>query len=325
MGFAGTPAFAAQQLQALLDHQESLGLEVSCVLTQPDRAAGRGLSMTPSLVKQIAQNRGAPIYTPAGLKAGHPDAASTHRALQGHRLDVLIVVAYGLILPASILTLPRWGCINLHASLLPRWRGAAPIQRALASGDTQTGVCVMQMADGLDTGPIWSTHELVIDPLDTFQVLHDRLAALASEALLAWLEWRPFLTRQPTAQPEVGVCYAAKITAEDRPIRFERPADDVCNQVRALDPSPGATASWQGVALKCGGAGVVEELGRWAPSGTIVRLPSRSQPFIAVACGRGVVGLSWFQRPGGKRQSAEVFARGAGWAVGSSFDSGSDA
>lgn len=322
MGFAGTPAFAAQQFQALLDHQEALELEVSCVLTQPDRVAGRGLSMTPSLVKQIAQHRGVPVYTPASLRDGQPDAAMAHRALRDHGLDVLIVVAYGLILPASILKLPRWGCINLHASLLPRWRGAAPIQRALASGDTQTGVCVMQMADGLDTGPIWSTHQLVIKPLDTVQSLHDHLATLASQALMEWLRSRPFLSGQPTAQPEVGVCYASKITAADRPVRFEKSAVCVCNQVRALDPSPGTTIIWQGITLKCGGAGVVEELGHWAPPGTIVRLPSTSQPFIAVACGQGVVGLAWFQRPGGKRQPAEVFARGAGWAVGSCLDSG---
>lgn len=316
VGFAGSPGFAAEQLKALLAQQVALGIELVCVFTQPDRPAGRGLAMQACAVKQVAESAGLPVHAPQSLRAGQPGADEACAALAAARLDVLVVVAYGLLLPQPVLDLPRWGCINLHASLLPRWRGAAPIQRALAAGDAETGICVMQMEAGLDTGPIWSTHRLSIAPDDTVASLHDRLASLGTEALSEWFRMRPFLAGPPSPQPNEGSCYAPKITAQDRPAQLAEPAERVACQIRSLDPSPGSTVSWQGVTLKCGAALVVERHGQWAAPGTILKLPTPTQPFLSVACGTGVVGLGWFQRPGGKRLSAPEFSKGAGWAVG---------
>lgn len=318
--FAGTPEFAAVHLRALIGAAPAEGHQLVGVLTQPDRAAGRGLSLTPTPVRQLAEAAGLPVLTPSSLRADKPGGPEAQADLAALLPDLLIVVAYGLLLPQAVLDIPRFGCINVHASLLPRWRGAAPIQRAIEAGDAQTGICLMKMEAGLDTGPIWSTHPLAVGPHETAEELHDRLARLGAEALVTLLEDPPFFHQPPQPQAEAGVCYAAKITARDRGLDFSLPARELVNRTRALDPSPAATAKLKGHALKLGGARLVDSLGQWAAPGEIVALPSGEQQGLVVACGQGLLGLGWLQRAGGKRLSAAEFARGAGLAVGDCFE-----
>ncbi len=325
--FAGTPEFAASHLRALIAECPALGYELVGVFTQPDRASGRGLQLTPSPVRALAQLHQIPVFTPNSLRSDRPGGPEGQRQLAALAPDLMLVVAYGLLLPKEVLSLPRLGCINVHASLLPRWRGAAPIQRAIEAGDTLTGVSLMQMEAGLDTGPVWSVHPLAIEPTDTAGLLHDTLAALGAQALVDLLRRQPFERETPAPQREDGACYAAKITAQDRRIPLGLDAVTVFNRIRSLDPSPGASLVFRGQPVKVGGAALVDPSGRWAEPGRIVSVPSASQSGLVVACGQGLLGLGWLQRAGGKRLGAAEFVRGVGISVNDAFllEGGSDA
>ena len=249
VAFAGTPAFAAHALRALFD----AGHEIPLVLTQPDRPAGRGMQLQPSAVKQCAQDLGLAVSQPRGLRLdgrhAH-DASLARQQLEDARVDVLVVVAYGLILPRWVLDLPRHGCLNIHASLLPRWRGAAPIQRAIEAGDDLTGVCVMRMDEGLDTGEIVRASAEPIAAHDTAGTMHDRLAILGARDIveaLADLRAEGKLSSQP--QPSEGITYAHKIDKAEAAIDWREPADCIERRIRAFDPFPGC-------AFVCGGQSV---------------------------------------------------------------------
>ncbi|MBU3693234.1 MAG: methionyl-tRNA formyltransferase [Rhodocyclaceae bacterium] len=308
LGFAGTPEFAARVLQALLD----TGHRPQVVLTQPDRPAGRGLASQPSAVKKLALAQGIAVAQPQTLRT-----VEGRQVLADADLDVLVVVAYGLILPVEALTLPRWGCLNVHASLLPRWRGAAPLQRAILAGDAETGVCIMQMDAGLDTGPVVRRVSTPIAPDETTESLHDRLATLGGAALCDVLARPgPWLS---TAQPEAGVTYAAKIDKAEARINWARPAVEVDRQIRAFNPIPGA---WGEIACERIG---VERVKVWQSSigplkgGAPGEILAVSDGALCVACGEGSVLLGELQRPGQRRGPARAFCQGLGLGVGDRF------
>jgi len=293
--FAGTPAFAARALSALLD----AGHEIGLVLTQPDRPAGRGLKPVPAAVTALARERGLTVYQPTSLK--DPEA---HERLRAVEADAMVVAAYGLILPAAVLGLPRRGAINIHASLLPRWRGAAPIQRAILAGDACTGISVMQMDPGLDTGPVLAAESLPIAAEDTSASLHDKLAELGARLIvstLAQLE-RGKLAARP--QQAAGATYAAKIAKSESAIDWNQTATDIERKVRAFNPAPGASTAANGCPLKIWRARVVARKG--AP-GTILEASAAG---IVVACGEDALCVQELQRAGGKRLSAAHFLAG---------------
>lgn len=290
--FAGTPEFAAVSLAALLDARH----EVTLVLTQPDRPAGRGLKSQPSAVKRLAQDRGLSLLQPATLKE-----PAVRNAMSAARPEAMVVAAYGLLVPAALLSLPRRGCINVHASLLPRWRGAAPIQRALLAGDAVTGISIMQMEEGLDTGPVLLQERLAISPDDTAGSLHDKLAKLGGQQLVRALA-QP---SSPQPQDESAATYAARITKGEAEIEWGRPAQEIERQVRAFDPAPGAQSRLDGVAIKVWHARA--EPGAQAPPGTICAADAGG---ILIACGKGALRISELQRAGGKRMTAAAFIAG---------------
>ena len=303
--FAGTPEFAVPALEALA----TAGHELAALLTQPDRPAGRGLAAAAGPVKQAAQRRGVLVLQPPTLK----DAAVQAR-LADLAPDALVVAAYGLILPQAVLDIPRLGALNIHASLLPRWRGAAPIERALLAGDPVTGVCIMQMDAGLDTGPVLLRDELPIASEDTAGTLHDKLAALGARLLVAALDGLASGTLRPTPQPSEGVTYAAKILKHETRLEWSRSADEVERQVRAFNPAPGAGAHVRGGELKIWRARVVEAHG--APGAVI----ATGADGITVACGDGALRLEELQRAGGRRLPAAAFLRGFPLAPGDRFE-----
>jgi methionyl-tRNA formyltransferase len=302
VAFAGTPEFAAAALQRLID----AGFPIPLVLTQPDRPAGRGLKLQASPVKQLALRHGLGVAQPRGLRLDGrwaDDAAAARVALEAAAPDVIVVAAYGLILPPWVLALPRLGCLNIHASLLPRWRGAAPIQRAIESGDAQTGITIMLMDAGLDTGPMLLCEAVAIDAADSAATLHDRLAPLGARLIVDALEAlaRGDLTPQP--QPADGVTYARKIDKSESAIDWTRPAAEIERKARAFDPAPGCVADLDGAPLKVWRAQV--SAGFDAVPGT---LQWRSDG-PAVACGDGqALTLLEVQRPGGRRQSGSSWA-----------------
>ncbi|MDH5245397.1 MAG: methionyl-tRNA formyltransferase [Betaproteobacteria bacterium] len=299
IGFAGTPAFAAAVLRSLQD----AGFAVVLVLTQPDRPRGRGLNVAPSPVKRVALEGGIPVYEPAKLA---PEAACA--PILVNPLDVLVVAAYGLILPPAVLAWPRYGCINVHASLLPRWRGAAPIQRALLAGDAQTGVTLMQMDAGLDTGPILDAVRVPIGPRDTAATLEHKLAAQGAACLIAHL--RRLAARsagRPVAQPAEGVTYAAKIRKAEADIDWSASVADVDRQVRAFDPVPGASTLLAGERIKVWRARPVPSVAPGTTPGTVIATTGDS---IVVACGDGALGIAELQPAGGRRMSAAAFLAG---------------
>ncbi len=305
VAFAGTPPFAAVALQRLLD----AGCTPPLVLTQPDRPAGRGLKLQASAVKQLALAHGLPLAQPRGLRLDGKfaqDAADAHRALQAARPDVLVVAAYGLILPQWVLALPGFGCINIHASLLPRWRGAAPIQRAIEAGDAATGVCIMQMDAGLDTGDILRRQPLAIAADDTAASLTQRLAGLGAELLLATLREVASGAAARTPQPADGVSYAHKIEKAEAAIDWQQDAAQIERRVRAFDPFPGAGFEWQGESLKLWRATL--RSGVQGPPGT--RMASPPGTFV-MACGRDALELLEVQRPGGRRQPVSAWLQAA--------------
>lgn len=301
--FAGTPVFAAVSLSALLD----AGHEVVLVLTQPDRPAGRGLRLQQSPVKAIASARGLMLEQPSTLKE---EVSLLHR-VAALKADALVVAAYGLILPKPWLGLARLGAINIHASLLPRWRGAAPIQRALLSGDAETGITIMQMDEGLDTGAILLQEAIKIESDDTAQRLHDKLAALGAQLILKALR-NPC---EPRQQDPALATYAAKIEKREAHLDWQESAFVLERKVRAFNPFPGAYFSVDGAPLKIWRAEVVR--GVSAPPGTVCELDNAS---LTVACGEDALRLFEVQRAGGKRLSAGAFLTGYPIHVGQRFE-----
>jgi methionyl-tRNA formyltransferase len=315
IAFAGTPEFAAHQLAFLLEKK----VNIAVVLTQPDRQAGRGLQTKPSPVKQCAQLHQIPTLQPLSLKRGE-EAEQTITHLKQLKLDLLIVAAYGLILPKSVLDIPRLGCVNVHASLLPRWRGAAPINRAIEAGDTETGICLMKMDEGLDTGDILSTHKTPIDSSDTAGTLEKRLSQMGAEALFSYLKNpRQFV---PMPQPNEGISYAHKIKKEECVLDWKKPAQTLVNHIRSLNPISGLAVTLKGdLVFKVWKAEIVPstlqtQLKTTTPTnpGTIVSIDPKLG-FI-VSCGvsntneNGMVRLTELQKPGGKRMADTEFLKG---------------
>jgi len=299
--FAGTPEFAERALAALL----GAGHDVVLVLTQPDRAAGRGMRATQSPVKRLGLARGLEVYQPETLK---PSASAERVAAAAP--DLIIVAAYGLILPQGLLELAPLGAINIHASLLPRWRGAAPIQRAIMAGDIESGITIMQMDRGLDTGPILAQQSVAIEAVDDAGTLHDKLAALGAQMIVHALNMlaRGQLVAMP--QPETGVSYAYKLDKQDRQLDWARPAQALAYLVRALRPAPGALTLLAGEPVKVWEAQAVD--GRGAPG----RVIGVGDGGIIVACGQGALAIRRLQRGGGKPLDAAAFQRGRSIGVG---------
>jgi len=302
--FAGTPEFAAVALRALLEARVSIPL----VLTQPDRPAGRGKKLVASPVKQLALAHGIPVHQPEKLR----DPA-THAPLIEAAPDLLVVAAYGLILPQAVLDIPRQGALNIHASLLPRWRGAAPIQRCIEAGDTETGVTLMQMDAGLDTGPMLLAESIKVDAGGTGGSLHDRLAALGARMIVDAL--CGFDALKPVPQPAEGVTYAHKIDKAEAAIDWSMPAVQLERKIRAFDPFPGCTARLGEATIKLWRAKCADGQGE---AGTILQVGNEG---IVVACGEGALRLVELQRPGGRRLASVDFLRGFPVAVGQHFDS----
>lgn len=312
--FAGTPEFARLALVALIE----AGHTIPLVLTQPDRPAGRGLKLTPSPVKQAALDAGIPVAQPRSLRLDgkYPEeAAEAHRLLTEAAPDVMVVAAYGLILPQWTLDLPRLGCLNIHASLLPRWRGAAPIQRAIEAGDAQTGITIMQMDVGLDTGDMLDIRSVPIGPNDTAATLHDALAEVGARAIVDVVQaMADGHAPVPQPQPEAGVTYAAKLDKAEAVLDWSLPAETLARRIRAFDPVPGATTRLPGLAdpvkvwaaqvLAADVAGKSSEAAR--PGDVLAATPEG----IDVATGAGVLRLTVLQKPGAKRQPVDVFVRG---------------
>jgi methionyl-tRNA formyltransferase len=302
IGFAGTPEFARVALAALIE----AGYTVPLVLTQPDRPAGRGLKLQASAVKQLALVHDITVAQPRSLRLDGKfpeDAQAARAALQAADLDVLVVAAYGLILPAWVLGTPRHGCLNIHGSLLPRWRGAAPIHRAIEAGDRRTGITLMQMDAGLDTGDMLRVESTDIAADETTGSLHDRLAALGATCLLRTLELLAQGALQPVAQPAEGVSYAHKIAKAEAAIDWMQPAETLARRVRAFDPFPGCTAEIDGQPIKVWRARAVP--GSGVPGTLIAATDGR----LLVACGSGALELLEVQRSGGRRISAREFAQ----------------
>jgi methionyl-tRNA formyltransferase len=294
--FAGTPAFAVPALDALAGR----GHTVVGVLTQPDRPAGRGRSKSAGAVKQRALQLGLPIAQPVRLTT-----PEERRCLHDWAPDLLVVVAYGLILPQVVLDIPRLGCLNIHASLLPRWRGAAPIQRAILAGDRETGVCVMQLEAGLDTGPVLGERRVPIGERTTAAELHDQLALLGAQELLLVIEALAQGKAQPRPQPATGVCYAAKIDKREALIDWTQSAAQIARQVRAFNPWPVAETRCQGVQLRIWMAQAIEASPAGALPGAVLGLRAGA---LHVVCGAGVLAIESLQQSGRRVISAADFA-----------------
>lgn len=311
--FAGTPEFARVALQAL----HEAGHAIALVLTQPDRPAGRGLKLQPSPVKAWALQHGWPVAQPRSLRLDgkYPqDATAAREALAAARAQAMVVAAYGLILPQWVLDMPPLGCLNIHASLLPRWRGAAPIHRAIEAGDRETGVTIMQMDAGLDTGDMLLPEALPIGD-DSTGRLHDRLAALGGRLIVQALAAAEAGTLVRTPQPAEGVSYAHKIEKAEAKIDWTQDAEAIVRRIRAFDPFPGAVSALGGEAVKFWGAQAQAGEPVAAP-GTVLRAAPEG---IAVAAGRGTVVATELQRAGGKRLGAADFLRGFPVEAGSVF------
>lgn len=301
----GTPDFAVPALAALLD----AGHEAAGVYSQPPRPAGRGQQVRPSPVQKFAESRGLPTFTPRSLRKVEEQAAFA--ALNA---DVAVVAAYGLILPKPVLEAPRLGCVNIHGSLLPRWRGAAPIQRALLAGDAETGITIMQMDEGLDTGGMLLKEALLIGPQDTASSLHDRLAAMGARLIVDALAGLERGEARAAPQPDDGVLYAAKLTRDDGRLDWAAPADVIDRQVRALTPWPGC---WFDLPAELGGERVkvlaaAPVVGSGAPGAVL-------DADMTVACGEGAVRIVSAQRPGKAAVSGGDFLRGLRLAPGASL------
>jgi len=287
--FAGTPHFAASALVALLkEHQ------VVAVLTQPDRPSGRGMQLIPSPVKQLALQHGLPVLQPTTLK--NEEAQHAIAALDA---DLMVVAAYGLILPQAVLQLPRCGCLNIHASLLPRWRGAAPIQRAILAGDAETGITIMQMDEGLDTGDMLLRHTCPIAATDTGHTLHDKLAVIGADSILEALRLLQEHHLTPVKQDNAAATYAAKLLKSEAQVDWRQDARQIERAVRAFNPFPVCHADFNGVTIKIWQAGLCA-----GEQGVPGRVLAADKQGITVACGKDALRLEVLQRPGGKAQPA---------------------
>ena len=293
--FAGTPKFAQRSLAGILE----AGHEVALVLTQPDRPAGRGMRPAESAVKRLAQERQIAVFQPATLK----DSEGLARIVAAQP-QILVVAAYGLLLPRAVLDCAPLGALNVHASLLPRWRGAAPIQRAILAGDRESGITIMKMDAGLDSGPMLKQSAIPITEYDDAGTLHDRLASLGAEMIVSALAAVETVQASYTPQPSVGVTYARKIDKAESILDWSRPAAELARAVRAFRPAPGATSTLAGATVKIWDARV--EQGAGIPGTTLAVGPQE----ILVACGVGALAVTQLQRAGGKRLSAAAFLRG---------------
>ncbi|MBS1175079.1 MAG: fmt [Burkholderiaceae bacterium] len=302
--FAGTPEFAAQALAAII----AAGFNVPLVLTQPDRPSGRGMKLTPSAVKQIALQHSIPVAQPISLRLNgkYPDQAEEARArLVAAQADVMVVAAYGLILPEDALNLPKHGCINIHASLLPRWRGAAPIHRAIEAGDAQTGITLMQMDAGLDTGDMLAVETMPILPTHTTALLHDELAQIGARMVVNYLQQlQAGQAPKPVPQPTDGITYAEKISKAESKIDWHQSAEVLARKIRALNPAPVCVSEWQQQPLKIWAAQALLTPHASAV-GTILAI---NQSGVHVACGQGVLCITEMQKAGGKRGLATQVA-----------------
>ena len=295
--FAGTPDFAAAALKAIA----AAGFEIPLVLTQPDRPKGRGMQLAPSPVKQAALELGLRVAQPEKLR----NNAEALQMLEEVEADVMVVAAYGLILPQDVLDAPKHGCLNIHASLLPRWRGAAPIQRAIEAGDAETGVCIMQMDIGLDTGYVVSEHRYAIQPTDTANEVHDALMSLGAAAIVADLQQLKTEGRlKSVKQPEEGVTYAQKLSKEEARINWNESAAVIERKIRAFNPVPAAWVEYQGKPMKIWRAEVVAQQGR---AGEVL---SCSADGLVVACGENALKITELQPSGSKRMDIAAFAAG---------------
>jgi len=317
--FAGTPEFARVALERL----HASGHTIALVLSQPDRPAGRGMKLQASAVKQFAVEHGIPVSQPRSLRLDgkYPeDAATARQAIADANADVMVVAAYGLILPQWVLDdmalHNKFGCLNIHGSLLPRWRGAAPIHRAIEAGDTETGVTIMQMDAGLDTGDMLLVHSMDILPTDTTATLHDRMAALGGDLIVMALDMAAAGRLEPVPQPAAGVTYAHKIEKHEAAIDWQLDAASIVRRVRAFNPFPGATATLNGEVVKVWGAHAVDGPTAEAPGSIVVVAPVG----IEVAAMQSIVSLTELQRPGGKRLPVAEFLRGFGVQVGQQFE-----
>lgn len=307
LAFAGTPEFAAVALRALLD----AGYPVPLVLTQPPRRAGRGMKLQATAVQQVAEEHGLAVMHPRSLRLDgkHPDdAQAAQEALRAAAPQVMVVAAYGLILPPWVLALPRHGCLNIHASLLPRWRGAAPIQRAIAAGEACTGVTIMQMDAGLDTGDMLLRAKEPIGPETTAGDLHDALADSGARLIVEALDRLQAGTLVATAQPAEGATYAHKISTAEALLDWAQPARVLAQRVRAFNPVPGARTHHGEQQLKVWRAHALDaDAPQEAPPGQVLAV---ERDGVYVACGRGVLCLTELQRAGGKRLPVQVFISG---------------
>ena len=295
--FAGTPDFAAAALKAIA----AAGFEIPLVLTQPDRPKGRGMQLAPSPVKQAALELGLRVAQPEKLR----NNAEALQMLKEVEADVMVVAAYGLILPQDVLDTPRHGCLNIHASLLPRWRGAAPIQRAIEAGDAETGVCIMQMDIGLDTGGVVSEHRYAIQPTDTANEVHDALMNLGAAAIVADLQQLKTEGRlKSVKQPEEGVTYAQKLSKEEARIDWNESAAVIERKIRAFNPVPAAWVEYQDKPMKIWRAEVVAQQGR---AGEVL---SCSSDGLIIACGENALKITELQPSGSKRMNIAAFAAG---------------
>ncbi|MBB5193310.1 methionyl-tRNA formyltransferase [Silvimonas terrae] len=299
--FAGTPDFAAAALAALIE----AGHEIALVLTQPDRPSGRGMKLTASPVKQLALQHGLPVYQPEKLRS--PEQQAPVAAIAA---EVMIVAAYGLILPQAVLDMPRLGCLNIHGSLLPRWRGAAPIQRAILAGDAETGITIMQMDAGLDTGDMLSMHPVRIEATDNATTLHDKLAVAGAAAVVDALAELPRLQAARQPQPPEGVTYAEKLRKEESQIDWQHSAVALDRMIRAFNPFPSAQTTLAGEALKIWRAEPVSGQGQ---PGEVIQADRHG---LLVATGDGVLKLLEVQKAGGKRMDAAALLAGGGITVG---------
>lgn len=303
--FAGTPDFASQALSALLAQKKH---EIVLVLTQPDRPAGRGMKLTRSAVKEVALTHQLPIYQPTTLKTD-----TAQQALIDAKADLMIVAAYGLILPQKVLDIPLYGCLNIHASLLPRWRGAAPIQRAILAGDKQTGITIMQMDAGLDTGDILLTHTVPISETDTAGSLHDKLASCGAKAIIAALDALTLLQERRRKQPMEGVTYAEKLKKEEARIDWSLPASVLARQIRAFNPFPGSYALYNIEPIKFWQAVPIDGHGQ---PGEVL---DTHKGAITIACQSGALTVTRLQKPGSRQMDAASFLAGFPVKIGNFF------
>lgn len=305
--FAGTPSFAAPALEALAD----AGHEIALVLTQPDRPAGRGMKTTPGMIKSLAQQRNLALLQPHSLK--QPELQAQLEAIDA---DIMVVAAYGLILPFSVLSIPRFGCLNIHASLLPRWRGAAPIQRAILAGDRETGITIMQMDRGLDTGAILLQRGIAIEQDDTTQTLHDRLSVLGAHCIVETLGYLDHGKLSAIPQNEADVTYASKLEKDETEIDWRLSAENISRAVRAFNPRPGAHSRVCGMPLKVWRAAVAADV-----SGKPGEIVAVRRDGIVVGCGKGSLVLEIVQKSGGKKLSVPEFLSGHSLRPGDRFES----